>query len=323
MPTNSTTIKQLEAIAEILPAPVYWVDINSIFLGLNASALKASGASSIDEIIGKTVYDFQPEQLAEHIVKHNEEVMTKGISLSQEETIRDLQTGKLRYFTASKSPLRGENGKIIGLVGSSIEVTEEKEAEGLRLEALKKVNVIKHLELLARLFPIPVYWYDLNSRFIGANEHVLAGVGLTSFNDLLGKTLYDIYPKEIAEHIAKHNEKVIRTGQVLSQEEPIKDVSTGQMRYYDAFKAPLHDEDGIIIGALAISVEITDKKEKDRLVLENKNQKIEHQEKLITLAHTVAHDIGSPLSALNMMMHTCDELHEKNVLSSKEQSKVF
>jgi len=37
---------------------------------------------------------------------------------------------------------------------------------------------------------------------------------------------------------------------------------------------------------------------------------LQEKEKLITLAHTVAHDISSPLSALNMMMHACDELPE-------------
>ncbi|MCD6026497.1 MAG: hypothetical protein K0R08_1016 [Solimicrobium sp.] len=310
MSVNSTTIQQLEAIAEILPAPVYWIDIHNIILGANEHALKAMGASCLNEIIGKTAYDLYPKELAEYIVKHNMEVMEKGISLSQEETILDLKTEKVRYFTTSKSPLRDDDGRIIGLIGSSIEVTAEKEAEALRIEKLKKINVFKHLDLLAPLYPVPVYWYDLNSVFVGANDYVAAGLGVASIDFVIGVTPYDLYPREIAEHIVKHNDEVIRTGQMLSQEEPIKDRSTGQIRYYDAFKAPLRDENGEIIGVIGTSIEITDKKEKERLTLENKNQKIEHQQKLITLAHTVAHDISSPLSALNMMMHLCDELHE-------------
>jgi len=324
MQINSAVIKQLEEIAEVLPAPIYWMDTNSTILGINTCFLKAMGASHLDEVIGKTPYDLYPEKLAEHIVKHNEEVMTKGIPLSQEESIQDIQTGKMRHYTASKSPLRDENGKIIGLVGSSIEVTAEKEAETLKLEALRKANVLKHLELLAPLFPIPVYWNDLDSMVLGVNEHLLSAVGATS---LKGKTPYDMYPKEIAEHIVKHNKEIIHTGQILSQEEPIKDMSTGRMRYYDAFKAPLRDEDGKIIGTLGISIETTSKKEaeklsfeNDRLKFENETQKTisQEQEKFRKLAGQVAHDIRSPLASLLMLAKICQTLPETERIALRE-----
>jgi hypothetical protein len=66
-------IKLLEASAEIIPAPVNWVDIDNVVLGANKPALKSIGASSFDEIVGKTPYDLFPEDLAQAIVKNNDD----------------------------------------------------------------------------------------------------------------------------------------------------------------------------------------------------------------------------------------------------------
>ena len=312
MQPNLTTIEKLEAMAEIIPAPVYWVNLKSAVLGANECACMAIGASSVDEIIGKSPYDMYPMDLAVHIVNHNNEVMKKDDSLSQAEAIRDLTTGKTRYFITSKSPVKDKAGNIIGLVGSSIEVTSEREAETLRLEAVKKSSMLKHLQSLASLFPIPIYWNDLNSAVLGANELTLTGAGIASIHDVLGKTPFEMYPKEMAERIVKHNEEVIRTGQILSQEELIKDLSTGRERYYTAFKAPLRDEDGIIIGTLGISIETTAEKQAESLKLESKSQQIalEEKEKFVMVARKVAHDINSPLASLKMMMAMSTELHE-------------
>ena len=63
---------------------------------------------------------------------------------------------------------------------------------------------------------------------------------------------------------------------------------------------------------LGTAISITAEKKLHALELEVKHQQVvqkeialKEKEKLITLAHTVAHDISSPLTALNMMMYEC------------------
>jgi signal transduction histidine kinase len=53
--------------------------------------------------------------------------------------------------------------------------------------------------------------------------------------------------------------------------------------------------------------------ETELLRLENEHQQValREKEKLIALAHKVAHDISSPLSALDMIVYVCDELPEQ------------
>lgn len=325
MLNNPCSILQyLEIVAPILPAPIYWLDRNGAVLGANEAALKSIGCKSITEILGKTSHDFHPPEIARRIVQHDQQVMQTGQTLEQEEPIIDLSTGRTRYYKAVKMPLRDEQGNIIGLVGTSIEITAEKENERLKLEEAKKINIMKHLEIIADSFPTPVYWNSLNSTVWGVNEQVIKAAGAKSREEFVGKTVYELYSKEIAEKIVKHNKIVVETGKMLSQEEKIQDISTGQIKYFNAFKAPLRDEDGKIIGTLGTSIEITKEKEAVALKiaaekeaallrLENERQKAiaQEQEKFRKIAGQVSHDIRSPLACLSMIVQACQDIPER------------
>ena len=121
------TLEYLEKIIDIIPAPLYWEDVNSVIRGINQQCLKGVGADK--SLIGNSPYDHYSYDVAKHIVAHNEEVMRTGKILAQEEPIEDLTTGEIKYFTAVKGPLRNEKGKIIGIIGTSIDISDRKKAE--------------------------------------------------------------------------------------------------------------------------------------------------------------------------------------------------
>jgi two-component system aerobic respiration control sensor histidine kinase ArcB len=141
---NMKIFDALEIVAPTLPTPVYWHDIEGVVLGINSLCLKAIGATR--EIVGKTPHEFYPKEIADHILSHNEQVIKTGEILSQDEPMRDIVTGEVKVFRSVKSPLYDDEGKIIGIIGSSIDVTAEKEAEKtLRLakEAAEAANQAK------------------------------------------------------------------------------------------------------------------------------------------------------------------------------------
>jgi PAS domain S-box-containing protein len=184
-------------------------------------------------------------------------------------------------------------------------------------------SIFNHLEEIAEIIPIPMYWIDREGRVSGANSVILAALGV-SFSDVSMKKIHEFHPKDIADHIVAHNDKVMELGKKLFQEEWIRDFKTGEVKYFTAVKTPLYDNEFRVIGMLGTSTEITAEKKLHLLQLEMKHQQIiqhevvlKEKEKLITLAHTVAHDISSPLSALNMMMHACGELKESKRLVIK------
>ena len=176
----------------------------------------------------------------------------------------------------------------------------------------KNLYSVKHaLEIVAPILPVPVYWHDKNGMVLGMNDLCLNGMGSTC-DQVIGKNPYHFYPEEVAAHILRHNDLVMRTEQILSQEESINNITTGARVYAKAVKAPLYDDNGNVIGILGTSIDITAEKEFERLEIENQIQQtaLEYQAKIVSLARKVAHDINSPLASLRMTLGSCNELPE-------------
>lgn len=179
-----------------------------------------------------------------------------------------------------------------------------------------QANIFKYLETIADLLPIPVYWLDKNNSMVGTNSVFRRAIGLTNNFNPIGKTAHDVYPKEVADKIAQHNSLVIERGESLSQDEVIRDVTTGETKYLVSFKSPLRDEGGEIVGLIGVSIDFTAserakelKIETDRLRLENKMhlRLAREQEKFRKITDQVVHDIRSPLASLLMTVKSCEE----------------
>ncbi|MEI8055438.1 MAG: PAS domain-containing protein [bacterium] len=336
--------EELERLAELAPVAFYWTDTNAIIVGVNQNALKIVGDLSYQkDIIGKSPYEIYPAKTAIVIETNIKKVIEIGKTLSFEESVVDPTTGKMRYYTAIRSPLF-EDDKIVGVVGTTIDITAEKEKERLKLEnelqkikleeqrkfkklvsqaaedtksnlavllvivqqcsGLTRNEVFETIERLADDVPIGLYWFDENNGVVGANKQDTENTGATSITGYIGKTPYDYLPFEMADSIVKHCTLVMQTGKILSQEELFKDITTGETKCLNSFKAPLCDNTGKIIGALCTSIDITAEKDAERLKLENELQKIkiQEQERFAIIARGVAHDIRSPLMTLQTIV---------------------
>lgn len=164
-------LEALEIVAPVLPAPIYWHDKAGVVLGINDLCLEGMGTTR-DKVVGKTPYDFYPKKLAEYILKHNAEIMETGKVSFQEESINDVTTGEYKAYLAVKAPLYDDDKNIIGIVGTSINITAEKEAEHLKAE------IEKHRAVKAEQDKFQVMIEQL--------MHVLNGFKASTLNDQLG-----------------------------------------------------------------------------------------------------------------------------------------
>ena len=181
------------------------------------------------------------------------------------------------------------------------------------------ISIFSALEIVSSIIPTPLYWHDTTGAVLGLNSHCLKEIGRTR-DEVIGKTPYDLYPKEIAEHILKHNEQVIKTGEISWQEEQIVDIDTGKIKTYRSTKSPLYNNDGEMIGIIGSSVNITAEKEGERLKIENERQKtlLEKEEEFRKIANQVSHDIRSPLSSLLMILKGCAQIPEPQRIALRE-----
>lgn len=122
------TNSYLDNVIRIVPASIYWKDKNFVIRGSNLYHTKLAGFSDPKDVIGKTEFDFVWKAQANEIIENDKKIMAlgKGIRLEEKATLND---GTVHTFLTSKEPLRNQNQEVIGIIGISIDISEQKEAE--------------------------------------------------------------------------------------------------------------------------------------------------------------------------------------------------
>ncbi|HUJ72605.1 MAG TPA: PAS domain-containing protein, partial [Verrucomicrobiae bacterium] len=152
-----------------------------------------------------------------------------------------------RWVSTSKLPLRDQHGEIVGTFGISREITERKQAE----EALaKERNML--LTLIDNL-PDFVFIKDAKGRYVFDNAAHRAFMEVGDLDDIVGKTVFDFYPKELATPLQADDQAVLAGGTpVLSREEHLTDRKGRKIRVLTS-KVPYRDEHRKIVGLVCIS----------------------------------------------------------------------
>ncbi len=143
--------EELENIIAVMPGHVYWKDENGSYLGCNDLQAQALGLSSREDIVKKVPYEHLPENDRKILQNIDMKVMKSGkIRIIEEPGI--LQNGEKGVFLSHKVPLRDKNGKIIGLLGVSFDITERKrlqeELSNERLEIEKQKGKVQTMKAM-------------------------------------------------------------------------------------------------------------------------------------------------------------------------------
>ncbi len=118
----------LRNIIDTVPVRIFWKDKNSKYLGANKLFAKDAGFKHQSELIGKSDFDLPWQDEAQGYIDDDRAVIENGkekISYEEEQT---LPNGKKSWLTTSKTPLRNENNEIVGVLGSYMDITPQKEA---------------------------------------------------------------------------------------------------------------------------------------------------------------------------------------------------
>lgn len=118
---------------DALPVPVFFKDRQGVYQGCNKAFSAIMGKRS-DELLGMTVFDLSPHDLAQVYFDADEALMAAGGEQRYEAQIQ-LPSGERRDVMFYKSVLRDPHGQVTGLVGTLLDITERKALE-LRLADL-------------------------------------------------------------------------------------------------------------------------------------------------------------------------------------------
>jgi two-component system sensor histidine kinase/response regulator len=131
------------------------------------------------------------------------------------------------------------------------DVTERKHTE----EALAEER-----NLLATLMdkgPDMIYFKDIQSRIIRANQALARRVGMNDPEQMIGKTDFDLFKEEHARQAFEDEQAIIRTGQPVLDKEEKEVFPDGRVLWVSTTKMPLYDQTGQISGTFGVSRDIT------------------------------------------------------------------
>ncbi|MDP3070053.1 MAG: SpoIIE family protein phosphatase [Opitutaceae bacterium] len=127
------------------------------------------------------------------------------------------------------------------------------------------------LRVLMDTIPDRIYFKDLHSRFVRNNAAHARSLGAASPAACVGKSDFDFFSAEHAQHARDDEENIIRTGRpVIGKEERLV-MRDGSRRWASSTKMPWRDASGAIIGTFGLSRDITATKEAEEKLTEERN----------------------------------------------------
>ncbi len=246
----------LRTVIDNIPDKIYVKDVEGHFITCNQSVAVRMGKTDPDEITGKSDFDLLPHDLATRFHADEQEIIRSGRPLLNHEEPLDQTPGFPRWNLTTKVPLKDKNGEIIGIVGIGRDITARKQAE----EALAKERNL--LRTLIDNLPDYIYVKDSNGRFMLGNQAVIRQMGLSSLQELIGKSDYDLFPPQIAEKYFNEEQKIIKTGRGLYEHEgpTIDESKPEKQRWVSTSKVPFRDDNGQIAGFVGLGHDITDRR---------------------------------------------------------------
>ena len=277
----------LQSLIDRLPDLIYIKDRKGRYLLDNVAHRRFLGMSRLDDVVGKTVDDFFPPQLAARYHKDDQVVMASGEPLiAHTEPILDPQ-GEPRHIATSKIPLHDEDGNVEGLLCIGRDNAERHLAE----EALAQERYLLHT--LMDNIPDNIYFKDCDGRFIRINNSLARWFGLGNPQEALGKTDFDFFSEEHAQQAYEDEQDILETGRPIVGKEERETWPDGHVTWVSTTKAPLRDQQGNIVGTFGISRDITDLK-KASLQLAERDQRNREEMKLARAIHSALLPVDAP-----------------------------
>ena len=269
-----------KSITKYTPDHILMMDTDAKVLFINYTVPDLT----VDEVIGKSYYDFVQEEYKEIHKKNLNKVIETGKPYRWETGYVD-KVGNQFYFEIHSGPVWKED-KVIGIINRSTDITERKRSE----EKLKESE--EKWKALSENSPAQIWVLDLEQNILFINRTASD----LSQEEVIGKSVYNFIPKKYSQKAKESYKFVIETSKptTYSTEYVFKD---GSIRFYDVWVGPVFDS-GKIIATISHSLDVTERKRMEQKLRLSEKKYREAYNLVNFYKDLFAHDMNNILQSI-------------------------
>jgi diguanylate cyclase (GGDEF)-like protein/PAS domain S-box-containing protein len=214
-----------------------------------------------DELLNMTTADLlQPELQDADRPKYMQQMLNGEMQSFSSTRPYIRKDGSLVWTNRSVSLVRDAAGNPLYFLRIIEDISERKRAE----DALRQERMM--LRTVVDAIPDRLYVKDVEGRYILQNAANLKVRGIDQLENIVGKTVFDIFPPQQARRIQEEDQNIINTGEPLIEREGRTHFGTGgepggETRWHLTSKIPLRDATGKIYGLVGVNRDITERKQ--------------------------------------------------------------
>ena len=287
---NKVTAEELQNVIDHVPQLIFWKNKDLVFMGCNQLFATEVGLKSPLQIVGKTEDEiFTNPKDIEIYYEADKRVLETGIPEIHSHQKEMTGSGDEIWFDTNRMPLYDKRGNIIGILGTSEDITKRKMAEedNLRLSETLSDRV-KELTSLYAIDRVIEKSEDLAQTLDSIEEIMLNALRHPD------KAWVRIRAKD-TEHTLNENNK--NDSSFISSEIKVGGVTIGSIDvgYGDDIEAKKEEIDLVTAVSGRIG-RFMERKELQEKILEK-----ERNESTQKMAAAAAHEISQPLQALTIL----------------------
>ncbi|MEM1260600.1 MAG: PAS domain-containing protein [Bacteroidota bacterium] len=213
--------------------------------------------------------------------------------------------GKEKWVIAAGKPLY-KKGKVTRLIGTFQDVTEQ-------VAQQKKTKENEQLlRTLVDNLPLNLYIKDAESRKVLVNKAECDYLGVIHPEELIGRSDFDLYDKNIAQISRDEDLQVMKTKKPMIGKRTINIKKDGVSTSFLTSKIPWLSLEGECKGLIGISLDISEIIQKENQLSDLINVTAIQNKKLINFAHIVSHNLRSHTANFSMLVDFLAKEEQEN-----------